>query len=237
MLTQSYNQGNLYYVYYRRIINNQIIGPDVLHGSGTYQFVEDVTPTSCTWSVEPAGMFQTSSGTGNTANLSYKTSPTKLAPKATLTFTFAYSCDNHYSVSKEIDLRIPNTTVSGTAVSDGFVIDTNATVTVTGMFKTNPGARSIVPPSSRLVVNGGTMKGNNGSMWSGIEVWGDSTLHQQQVNGSYLQGYLGMKVLTAELEGNRGSKALDLSCLAGGVYCYSVQCGEKTQNGKIIITK
>ena len=69
----------MYYVYYRRIINNQIIGSDVLHGSGTYQFVEDVTPTSCTWSVEPAGMFQTSSGTGNTANLSYKTSPTKLA--------------------------------------------------------------------------------------------------------------------------------------------------------------
>ena len=193
MLTQSYNQGNLYYVYYRRIINNQIIGSDVLHGSGTYQFVEDVTPTSCTWSVEPAGMFQTSSGTGNTANLSYKTSPTKLAPKATLTFTFAYSCDNHYSVSKEIDLRIPNATVSGTVVSDGFVIDTNATVTVTGMIKTEPGARTIVPPSSRMIVNGGTMKGNNGGRWSGIEVWGDSTLQQQQVNGAYLQGYLELK--------------------------------------------
>ena len=183
----------VHYVYYRRIINNQLTGPDVFHGTGTYQFIPNVTPSTCTWSVEPAELFQTSSGTGYTANLSYKTSPTRLATKARITFTFAYSCDNHYSVSKEFDLRIPTTTISGTAVSDGFIIDTNAVVTVTGLIKTNPEARTIVPAGSRLVVNGGSMKGNNGSLWSGIEVWGDSTLHQQQVNGAYLQGYLELK--------------------------------------------
>ena len=88
--------------------------------------------TSCTWSVEPADMFQTASGTGTTANLTYKTPFTYLAPKARITFTFSYSCDNHYSVSKEIDLLIPTTTISGTAVSDGFVLDTNAVVAVPG---------------------------------------------------------------------------------------------------------
>ena len=76
-------------------------------------------------------MFQTASGTGTTANLTYKTPFTYLAPKARITITFSYSCDNHYSVSKEIDLLIPTTTISGTAVSDGFVLDTNAVKTRT----------------------------------------------------------------------------------------------------------
>ena len=123
-----------HYVYYRRIINTQLTGPDIIDGSGTYIFTPtpNISLASCTWSVEPADMFQTASGTGTTANLTYKTPFTYLAPKARITFTFSYSCDNHYSVSKEIDLLIPTTTISGTAVSDGFVLDTNAVVAVPG---------------------------------------------------------------------------------------------------------
>ena len=145
----AYATGQAYYTYYRRV-NNYITGPLVFDGSGTYTFVPYVSSLPCTWSVEPADMFQTASGTGTTANLTYKTPFTYLAPKARITFTFSYSCDNHYFVSKEIDLLIPTTTISGTAVSDGFVLDTNAVVTVTGEICSNHDAKIVVPKGTRL---------------------------------------------------------------------------------------
>ncbi len=183
------------YVYYRRIINtnSMVSGPSSINGSGTYTFTPNVTPTNCTWSVEPADMFLVSSGSGYTANLSYKTPIVYLAPKATLTFTFSYGCANHYTATKEIDLYIPTTTISGTAISDGFVIDANAVVTVTGTILSNKNARVIVPVGTRLILNGGTMTDNGNGMWSGIEVWGDKSTHQYEINGIYGQGYLELK--------------------------------------------
>lgn len=185
-----------HYVYYRRIINtsNNIVGPYVFNGAGTFIFYPDyLNITSCSWSVEPAEMFQVSSGTGYMANMSYKTPFVYLAPKATITFTFSYGCDNHYSVSKEFDLRIPTTTISGNAVSDGFILDVNAVVTITGTIRSNENAKAIVPVGTKLVLNGGTMTSNGNSMWSGIEVWGDSSTHQYEVNGSFGQGYIELK--------------------------------------------
>ena len=181
-----------HYVYYRRNVNanNSISGPSSFNGSGTFTFTPNVTPTTCIWSVEPAAMFQVSSGTGYTANLSYKTPFEYLAPKATITFTFNYGCDNHYTATKEIDLRIPTTTISGNIVSDGFVIDANAVVTITGTIKNCKNAKTIVPVGSRLIIDGGTMTSNGEVMWQGIEVWGDKNMHQFEVNGSYYQGYL-----------------------------------------------
>lgn len=184
-----------HYVYYRRLINtnSMISGSPTFNGTGTYIFSPNVTPATCTWSVEPADMFQNASGTGYTANLSYATPFVHLAPKATLTFTFSYGCDNHYTATKEIDLRIPTTTVSGNAVSDGFVIDANAVVTVTGKIKSNERAKTIVPVGTRLVIDNGIMTSNGDVMWQGIEVWGNSSTHQFLINGSYGQGYLEMK--------------------------------------------
>lgn len=190
----AYASGQAYYTYYRRI-NNTITGPSVFDGSDSYTFTPtpNVTPTSCTWSVEPAAMFQTSSGSGYTANLTYKTPLTYLAHKAIITFTFYYSCDNYYSVSKEINLFIPTTTISGTAISDGFIIDTNAIVTVTGEIRTNIGAKTIVPTGTKLVIDGGCMKGNGNAMWPGIEVWGNSNTHQFTLNGNCGQGQLELR--------------------------------------------
>lgn len=103
-----------HYVYYRRIINtpNQITGPYTFNGTGVFEFYPSMLSTNCTWSVEPAAMFQVSSGSGYIANLNYKTPFEYLAPKATITYTFSYGCDNHYTVSKEFDLCIPTTTIS-----------------------------------------------------------------------------------------------------------------------------
>ena len=136
-----------HYVYYRRVINtnSMVSGPSSINGSGTYTFTPNVTPTNCTWSVEPADMFLVSSGSGYTANLSYKTPIVHLAPKATLTFTFSYGCANHYTATKVIDLYIPTTTISGTAISDGFVIDANAVVTVTGTILSNKTQEPLSP--------------------------------------------------------------------------------------------
>ena len=184
-----------HYVYYRRVINtpDDISGPSIFNGTGTYTFTPDVTPTNCTWSIEPAAMFQVSSGTGYTANLSYKTPFEYLAPKATITFTFSYGCDNHYTVSKEFDLRIPTTTISGNAISEGFILDANAVVTVTGTIKSNKNAKTIVPVGTRLILDGGLMTNNDNNFWQGIEVWGNKNVHQYEINGSYGQGYLELK--------------------------------------------
>ena len=184
-----------HYIYYRRNINpsNQISGPYIFNGTGIYTFYPDIPVSSCSWSVEPAEMFQNASGSGTTAYLSYATPFVYLAPKATITFTFGYGCDNHYTVSKEFDLRIPTTIISGNAVSDGFVLDANAVVTVTGTIKSNKNAKAIVPVGTKLILDGGTMTDNGNGIWSGIEVWGNSSTHQYEVNGSLGQGYIELK--------------------------------------------
>ncbi len=183
------------YTYYRRVINtnSMISGPSSINGSGTYTFTPNVTPTNCTWSVEPAAMFQNASGSGTTAYLSYATPIVYLAPKATLTFTFSYGCSNHYTATKEIDLRIPTTTISGNAISDGFLIDTDAVVTVTGQIKSNKNAKTIVPVGTKLVLDDGVMTSNGNLMWQGIEVWGNSSTHQNSVHGHLGQGYIELK--------------------------------------------
>lgn len=145
------------YTYYRRMANTQINGADTFNGNGTYTFAPNVEIESCTWSVEPAAMFQQSSGSGTIAYLSYKSNLSYLAPKAVLTFTFGYSCDNHYTVKKEIDLTLPTSTLSGIIESDGFVIADGATVTVTGEIRTNENAKTIVKPGGKLIVDGGTI--------------------------------------------------------------------------------
>ena len=183
------------YTYYRRIINtpDHISGPYTFNGTGVFDFYPSITPTSCSWSVEPADMFQVSSGTGDRAILNYRIPFVYLAPKATITFTFSYGCDNHYTVSKEFDLRIPTTTVLGNAISDGFIIDADAVVTVTGQIKSNKNTKTIVPIGTKLILNGGKMTSNGDVMWQGIEVWGDNSTHQQESHGHYLQGYLEMR--------------------------------------------
>lgn len=182
------------YTYYRRVANTQIDGPNVFNGNATYTFTPNVTPSSCSWSVEPAEMFYQSSGSGNIANLSYKSTLSYLAPKAILTFTFAYTCDNHYTVKKEIDLTIPTTTLSGMIVSDGFVINEGATVMLTGEVRNNDNAKTVIKPGGSLVINGGVMTNSaSDKKWQGIEVWGNDNEHQYIINGKRQQGYLELK--------------------------------------------
>lgn len=52
-----------------------------------------------------------------------------------------------------------------------------------------------------------------------------------------LTSTMGIKVMEMELNGNQGSKVLDLRSLAAGVYAYSIRCGEYVKTGKLVITK
>ncbi len=186
--------GSSVYTYYRRVANTQINGADTFNGNGTYTFAPNVEIESCTWSVEPAAMFQQSSGSGTIANLSYKSNLSYLAPKAVLTFTFSYDCDNHYTVKKEIDLTIPTMSVYGEMTCDGFAIRENSTVTVIGNVKINENGKIIIKPGGKLIIDGGELTSVcSDKQWQGIEVWGVDSLNQNIINGQCQQAYLVLK--------------------------------------------
>ena len=74
------------------------------------------------------------------------------------------------------------------------VVNNGASLTVKSDLRFSEGSRIVVKKGGRLVVDGGRLAGScPDAKWKGIEVWGDSTLQQQQVNGAYLQGYLELK--------------------------------------------
>ncbi|MBQ6305399.1 MAG: T9SS type A sorting domain-containing protein [Bacteroidales bacterium] len=53
-----------------------------------------------------------------------------------------------------------------------------------------------VKPSGKLFLDGATLTNLpevQSPMWEGVQVWGNSSVHQHEVNGSYLQGYIELK--------------------------------------------
>ena len=150
------------YEYYRRNVNTEINGNDEFYGNGTYTFVPNVTPSTCIWRVEPSGIFQTDTGTGYTTNLSYKSSFAYLAPSATLSFDFGYSCSNTYSTTKEIEVYIPTTIINNNINSSGFNIAQNSTVTVNGNIDFECDSQVIIPSTSTLILNGATLTAKQG---------------------------------------------------------------------------
>lgn len=150
------------YTYYHRSLNTIVNGLPAIDKTDpySYTFAPNVTPSTCTWSVEPAAMFQQSSGSGYTATLRYATPFTYLAPKATLTYTFGYGCDNHYTATKDIDLFVPTASTADNAESIGFVLAENAELTIPSgknLSIGNNGAPCYVIARSghcRIIVNG-----------------------------------------------------------------------------------
>jgi hypothetical protein len=189
-----FDNGVAVYTYYRRVANTEINGPDAFNGNGSYTFVPNVTPSSCMWYIEPFTMFQQASNFGQTASPSYKSNLTHISPKAVITFTFQYGCDNSYTTKREIELEIPTSTLSGTITSDGFIVGDNAVVTITGEIRMEENAKIIIKPGGKLIVDGGLLTSAcPDKMWQGIQVWGIDSLHQYLSNGQYLQGVLELK--------------------------------------------
>ena len=141
--------GSSVYTYYRRVANTQINGPYVFNGNATYTFVPDVEPTSCRWNIEPFSMFQQSFNFGQNASFSYTSDPSHLSPKAVITFTFQYGCDNSYTAKREIELELPTSTLSGTITSDGFIVGKDAVVMVTGEISMKEDSKIIIKPDRK----------------------------------------------------------------------------------------
>ena len=73
------------------------------------------------------------------------------------------------------------------------IVTNNSTLTITGEVKMPIDGKIIVHPGAKLVINGGKITSAHDQLWQGIEVWGNSSTHQYEVNGSYGQGYLELK--------------------------------------------
>ena len=74
------------------------------------------------------------------------------------------------------------------------VVNSGAKLTIKSKLSFSEDSKIIVKPGGRLIIDGGKLTNACfDEMWQGIEVWGDSCTHQQEVNGSFGQGYLELK--------------------------------------------
>ncbi|MBP5206647.1 MAG: T9SS type A sorting domain-containing protein, partial [Bacteroidales bacterium] len=74
------------------------------------------------------------------------------------------------------------------------IVNSGGHLTVKSELRLSGDSKIIVKPGGRLILDGCTITNScPGGIWPGIEVWGDSDAHQQEVNGGYLQGYVELK--------------------------------------------
>ena len=74
------------------------------------------------------------------------------------------------------------------------IINNGANLTIKSKLKFSKDSKIIVKPGGRLILDGCMLSNAcSGEMWQGIEVWGNSSTHQYEVNGSLGQGYIELK--------------------------------------------
>lgn len=79
-----------------------------------------------------------------------------------------------------------------------------------------------------------TLAPNPATTWTAV----DYALPEGKTRAAVtLANPLGITVLSAELDGRQGKKALDLRGLSGGVYTYTIRCGEHLKTGKLVVTR
>ena len=98
-----------------------------------------------------------------------------------------------YSYSVPLTITTDETWDFAIKMYQDIVITNNTTLTITGEVKMPINGKIIVQPGSKLVIDGGRITSAHSQPWQGIEVWGNSSIHQYTVNGSYGQGYLELK--------------------------------------------
>lgn len=79
-----------------------------------------------------------------------------------------------------------------TSYRDVFV-ESGATLTISCKLVMKSNAKIVVKPGGKLIVDGGTITTEDSKQWQGIEVWGNSSTHQHEVNGSFGQGYIELR--------------------------------------------
>ncbi len=79
-------------------------------------------------------------------------------------------------------------------VNRDVVVNNGAHLTIKSELRFSEDSRIIVKPGGRLILDGCRLTNACfDEMWQGIEVWGNASTYQYEVNGSYGQGYLELK--------------------------------------------
>jgi len=105
----------------------------------------------------------------------------------------------HKYVKEKYSYNVPLTITSNETwdfaikMYQDIVITDNTTLTIAGEVKMPIDGKIIVQPGARLIIDGGKITSAHEQLWTGIEVWGNSSTHQHEVNGNYLQGYVELK--------------------------------------------
>jgi len=87
-----------------------------------------------------------------------------------------------------------NQTLTGTVTIKG-----NGTLNIEQCEITaHPSVKIIVEPGGKLYIDESVLKNYCGAPWQGIQVWGNSTMHQWLTNGVYAQGYVEITNSTIE---------------------------------------
>ena len=75
------------------------------------------------------------------------------------------------------------------------IVESGAKLTLTNHLVMNPDCKIIVKPGGKLIVDGAMIGIDiyEKEQWPGIEVWGNSSTHQHDINGSFGQGYIELK--------------------------------------------
>ena len=88
-----------------------------------------------------------------------------------------------YSFVNDTTITSDITWIANQFVNHNITIDSLATLTITDTLFIAKGARIIVRPGGKLIVDGGTLTNScTGEMWQGIYVEGHSNLHQTEAN-------------------------------------------------------
>ena len=103
-------------------------------------------------------------------------------------------CENYaYSSTPEY---ITEETLWGseTYIDHDVIVENGGVLTIENTVFMGEYTKIIVKPGGKLILDyRAVLTGLCGSMWQGIEVWGNKNAHQYEVNGSYQQGYVELK--------------------------------------------
>ena len=117
----------------------------------------------------------------------------------TLTHDMLNYLENNYCYINNVDNCVITDNADITWQNDrimmsNLIIESGSKLTLKDCWLHMPSdARIIIKPGGKLIVDGANITNKCNNMWHGIEVWGNSSDHQQYVNGGYLQGYLELR--------------------------------------------
>lgn len=98
--------------------------------------------------------------------------------------------------NNEVPLEITGTQVwnDDRHVNRDIIVNNSAHLTIKSEMRFSEDSKIIVKPGGRLILDGCRLTNAcSDELWQGIEVWGNRSTHQYEINGSFGQGYVEMR--------------------------------------------